>query len=719
MLLQRGIYIDQQSESEHVAACIALILRGKSNPNNRVRKSKNREEVTMKRFCGLLMLLCLAAIPMFAAPQRGWEVLRADYGSGNRWVDVTERVRSLIQNDGLNFRVNSNTLGVDPRPGQSRTLRLQLRDATGRNKQKLYQENDLVSFSAYNRNPNSLQITRAVYGAGNRWADVTNRLNSQIRGNQLHLQVNNDTMGGNPARNREKSLRVDYTFGGRANQVVINEGDTLQLNSGMDGNYGNGQGRLQITRAIYGAGNRWADVTARLNSQVRGDQLDMQVTNYTMGGDPAQNQSKSLRVDYTLDGRTNQVVVNEGDTLRLNSSSGGNYQSSLQITRAIYGAGNRWADVTARLNSQVRGDQLDMQVTNDTMGGDPAQNQSKSLRVDYTFDGRANQVVVNEGDTLRLNSSTSQSSQSIRCESQYDNRKYCPVDTRGGVRLTRQLSSAACNQGSTWGYDNSGIWVNNGCRADFDVASSGYGSASSQTLRCESENDARKYCRADTSGGVRLSREISDAACTQGSTWGYTSRGVWVSNGCRADFELFAGGQSTGSSIYTIIPSGTQLAVVTNEIIDSRTANEGQRFSAQMDSDVVDSWGNVAIPRGSLVELAIRRATTDGNDLTLDVDSVTVAGTRYLVSTGDLTEKGGQGLGANKKTAVMVGGGAALGTLIGAIVGGGKGAAIGAAVGAGAGAGGVVLTKGKAVSVPAETMLNFRLDQDLSLMTGR
>jgi outer membrane lipoprotein SlyB len=65
----------------------------------------------------------------------------------------------------------------------------------------------------------------------------------------------------------------------------------------------------------------------------------------------------------------------------------------------------------------------------------------------------------------------------------------------------------------------------------------------------------------------------------------------------------------------------------------------------------------------------------------------------------------------------MVGGGAALGTLIGAIVGGGKGAAIGAAVGAGAGVGGVVLTKGKEVNVPAETVLNFRLDQDLSLVS--
>ena len=67
----------------------------------------------------------------------------------------------------------------------------------------------------------------------------------------------------------------------------------------------------------------------------------------------------------------------------------------------------------------------------------------------------------------------------------------------------------------------------------------------------------------------------------------------------------------------------------------------------------------------------------------------------------------------------MVGGGAAIGTLIGAIVGGGKGAAIGAAVGGGAGLGAEVLTKGSQVKVPAETVLNFKLDQDLRLLATR
>ena len=63
----------------------------------------------------------------------------------------------------------------------------------------------------------------------------------------------------------------------------------------------------------------------------------------------------------------------------------------------------------------------------------------------------------------------------------------------------------------------------------------------------------------------------------------------------------------------------------------------------------------------------------------------------------------------------MVGGGALLGTLVGAIAGGSKGAAVGAAVGAAGGATAQVLTRGKEVRVPAETILSFRLNQPLRL----
>lgn len=57
----------------------------------------------------------------------------------------------------------------------------------------------------------------------------------------------------------------------------------------------------------------------------------------------------------------------------------------------------------------------------------------------------------------------------VQCSSDNMRRNYCEVDTRGGVRLIRQRSDAQCRQGYTWDYDRRGIWVDRGCRADFEV----------------------------------------------------------------------------------------------------------------------------------------------------------------------------------------------------------------------------------------------------------
>jgi hypothetical protein len=48
-------------------------------------------------------------------------------------------------------------------------------------------------------------------------------------------------------------------------------------------------------------------------------------------------------------------------------------------------------------------------------------------------------------------------------------RHYCSADTRGGVTLVKQRSDSACRQGYSWGYDRRGIWVDHGCRADFQL----------------------------------------------------------------------------------------------------------------------------------------------------------------------------------------------------------------------------------------------------------
>ncbi|MBZ5641203.1 MAG: hypothetical protein LAO19_00440 [Acidobacteriia bacterium] len=164
-----------------------------------------------------------------------------------------------------------------------------------------------------------------------------------------------------------------------------------------------------------------------------------------------------------------------------------------------------------------------------------------------------------------------------------------------------------------------------------------------------------------------------------------------------------------------ILPAGTELSIRTIDRIDSRDAAEGQSFSAQVADDIRGANGAIAIPRGADASLVTRRVEQNG-EITLDVESVTLAGQRYRVSTADQEiDKRADNLGANKRTGKFVGGGAALGAIIGAIAGGGKGAAVGAVAGAGAGAGTQIITRGKEVHVPSETVLRFRLDRPLQL----
>ena len=58
----------------------------------------------------------------------------------------------------------------------------------------------------------------------------------------------------------------------------------------------------------------------------------------------------------------------------------------------------------------------------------------------------------------------------ITCSSDHGDRVYCEVETRDAqVNLVRQISGSPCRQGETWGWDQRGIWVDRGCRAEFSV----------------------------------------------------------------------------------------------------------------------------------------------------------------------------------------------------------------------------------------------------------
>jgi len=57
----------------------------------------------------------------------------------------------------------------------------------------------------------------------------------------------------------------------------------------------------------------------------------------------------------------------------------------------------------------------------------------------------------------------------LRCSSDDGRRAFCETDTGRGVRMVRQISGSPCEEGRTWGYDRRGIWVDRGCRAEFEV----------------------------------------------------------------------------------------------------------------------------------------------------------------------------------------------------------------------------------------------------------
>ena len=174
-----------------------------------------------------------------------------------------------------------------------------------------------------------------------------------------------------------------------------------------------------------------------------------------------------------------------------------------------------------------------------------------------------------------------------------------------------------------------------------------------------------------------------------------------------------AAAQST-KKIY--VPAGTRILIRTIDSIDSTKQKTGDRFTASLETNlVVDNI--VVAPRGTKVYGRLVSAESAGrmkgsSELTLELTDIVLKGTAYPLLTSTYEVKG-KGEGGN--TAKKVIGGAGLGALIGGIAGGGKGAGIGALVGGGAGTAVAASKKGEQLTIPSESLLEFRLQQPGSL----
>lgn len=165
-----------------------------------------------------------------------------------------------------------------------------------------------------------------------------------------------------------------------------------------------------------------------------------------------------------------------------------------------------------------------------------------------------------------------------------------------------------------------------------------------------------------------------------------------------------------------VIPQGTPIEVVLDQAVGSKISESGQKFDATVEQ-AVEVDGRVVIPKHTRAQGLVKEARPAGRFkggalLSLTLDALTIDGKTYNIRTSSPTMSS---KGKGKRSAEMIGGGAAAGAIIGALAGGGKGAAIGAAVGGGAGTGGAAFTGNRDIKLGPETRLTFKLREPLEI----
>lgn len=164
------------------------------------------------------------------------------------------------------------------------------------------------------------------------------------------------------------------------------------------------------------------------------------------------------------------------------------------------------------------------------------------------------------------------------------------------------------------------------------------------------------------------------------------------------------------------VPAGTRILIRMVNSIDTTKQTKGYRFTATLETNL-QAEDTVVAPRGTTLYGRLAEASSAGrmsgsSELVLELTDIVINGTAYPLLTSTYEVKG-KGEGGN--TAKKVVGGAGLGALIGGIAGGGKGAAIGAGAGAATGTAVAGAKKGQQLQIPTETLLEFRLQQPVSL----
>jgi len=190
----------------------------------------------------------------------------------------------------------------------------------------------------------------------------------------------------------------------------------------------------ELVGAEWGVPGSRVDVTARVRTFAHDGILQLEVTRFNLGIDPAPHQNKTLIIRLRhWDGDVKEYSYPERSTVNLEldpsdreerreehareerreerheeqredrpRESYEHRERGLRILRAYYGAEGQFVNVTEALRSQMNDGSIYLRVDNATMGVDPLPGARKWLRVLYLYDGERRNVVVEEKTDLRL-----------------------------------------------------------------------------------------------------------------------------------------------------------------------------------------------------------------------------------------------------------------------------------------------------------------------------
>lgn len=176
----------------------------------------------------------------------------------------------------------------------------------------------------------------------------------------------------------------------------------------------------ELVRAEWGVPGSRVDVTARVRTFIRDGILQLEVTRFNLGIDPAPHQNKELLIRVRhWNGEVEEYKYPERSTCALELGRRDRWEAHerreerredaydrhgprLRILRADYGADGQFADVTDALRSRIDDGRLNLRVDNYSLGIDPLPGRHKWLRVEYVYRGERRNVTVDEKTFLRL-----------------------------------------------------------------------------------------------------------------------------------------------------------------------------------------------------------------------------------------------------------------------------------------------------------------------------